>query len=181
VSDRHGPIFHCGGHGRSYILISRLGDPIKLGKSHSNVLLTNVKLGKSYINVLLTHYQNPALCRVLSIRHLKSSTLGNDRVYRELDSRHKKTLGKDNFTECQTLDEGRLSAKGRQQPSIADGRYLYRVPDFGTRQRSYFAECPASSTRPSILCAVPFLYTRQSIFLFFSFSNQTFVVCCYTV
>jgi hypothetical protein len=30
----------------------------------------------------------------------QSFTLGNDRVYRERDSRHRKTLGKDNFAEC---------------------------------------------------------------------------------
>jgi hypothetical protein len=65
----------------------------------------------------------------------QSSTLGNDCVYGEQDSRHRKTLG-----------ESRRSAKGRQQPSIADGRYL---------------------------CRVSFMDTRQSIFYFFSFPNQT--------
>jgi hypothetical protein len=69
----------------------------------------------------------------------QNRALGNDRVYREQDSRHRDTLG-----------ELRRSVKGHQQPSIADGRYLCRVPSFGTRQKSryrctvrraLFAEC----------------------------------------
>jgi hypothetical protein len=114
-----------------------------------------------------------ALCRVLSVGHSANSCLGNDHVYREQDSRHRKTLGKDNFVECQTLGEQRRSAKVCQQPSIVDGRYLCRVLSFGTVQRSFFVECLTSDTQPSMLCRVPFLDTRQSIFLFF-FPNQTF-------
>jgi hypothetical protein len=72
----------------------------------------------------------------------QSFTLENDRVCREQDSRHRKTLGKDYFVECQTLGAIQRSAKNRQQSSIADGRYLCRAPGFGTRQRSYFTECP---------------------------------------
>jgi hypothetical protein len=47
-------------------------------------------------------------------RTQQSSTLGNDGVYREQDTRHKKTLGKDRFAECQTLGEQWRSTKGRQ-------------------------------------------------------------------
>jgi hypothetical protein len=135
------------------------------------------------------HYQNPALCRVLGAspsnfcwalgkeafaecRTQQSPALGNKRVYREQDSRHNNTLDKEIFAECQTLGKRRHSAKGRQQPSIADGRYLCRAPRVGTRQRSFFAECRPADTRQSMLCRVPFLDTRQSIF--FSFPNQTF-------
>jgi hypothetical protein len=83
-----------------------------------------------------------ALGEVFAECHTRQSpTLGNAHVYRERDSRHTKTLGKDLFTECQALGEGRRSAKGRQQPSIADDRYLCRESGFGTRQSSYFAEC----------------------------------------
>jgi hypothetical protein len=76
------------------------------------------------------HYRNLALCRVLSALrsafcraldkevfaecHTRQSpTLGNDRVYREQDSWHRKTLGKESFAECQSLGERRRSAKGR--------------------------------------------------------------------
>jgi hypothetical protein len=119
------------------------------------------------------HYQNLALCRVLGAlpsafyrasgkevfpecRTRQSSSLGNARVYREQDSQHRKTLG-----------ERRRSTKGRQQPSIFDCCYLCRASGFGTRQRSYFAECPTSDTRQRMLCRVPFLDTRQSIYFFF--------------
>jgi hypothetical protein len=78
------------------------------------------------------------------------------------------------FTERRTLGIGRHSTKCRQQPFIADGRYLCRVSGFGTRLRTYFVECNPSDTRQTMLCRVPTLDTRQSIFLFFSFSNQTF-------
>jgi hypothetical protein len=57
----------------------------------------------------------------------QSFSLSNDRVCREQVSRYRKTLGKDNFAECQTLGEQRRSAKDRQQPSISDGRYLCRA------------------------------------------------------
>jgi hypothetical protein len=105
----------------------------------------------------------------------QSPALGNERVYREQDPRHRNTLGKEIFAECQTLGERRRSAKGRQQPSIADGCYLCRASSVGTRQRSFFAECQPADTRQIMLSRVPFLDTRQSIFfIFFSFPNKTF-------
>jgi hypothetical protein len=56
-------------------------------------------------------------------RTRQSPTLGNDHVYREQDSRQRKTtLDKDHFAECQTLGERRYSANGHQQPSISNGR-----------------------------------------------------------
>jgi hypothetical protein len=123
------------------------------------------------------HYRNPALCRVLDAlpsifcralgkevfavcRTRQSPALGNNHVYREQDSRHRKTLGKEVFAECQTLDERRRSIKDRQQPSIADGRYRCRAPNFGTRQISFFVECLTSDTRQGILCRVSFVDTR---------------------
>jgi hypothetical protein len=71
----------------------------------------------------------------------QSPALGNVSVYREQDTQHRNTLGKEIFVECRTLGERQLSAKGRQQPSKADGRYLCRASNFGTRQRNFFAEC----------------------------------------
>jgi hypothetical protein len=119
-------------------------------------------------------YRNPALCRVLdACRTRQSSALANDRVYQELDSRYKNTLGKETCAECQTLGKQRPSAKVRQWSSKADGRYLCRASGFGARQRSLFVECPVPDTRHSMLCRVS-NDTRQSIFLFFfSFLNQT--------
>jgi hypothetical protein len=74
-----------------------------------------------------------------------------------------KDIGKDNFVECQTLSERRRSAKDRQQPSIADGRYLCRAPGFGIRQKSYFPESSTSNTRQSMLCRVSFLDTKTLV------------------
>jgi hypothetical protein len=105
----------------------------------------------------------------------QSPALGNDNICQEQDSRDRNTLGKDFFVECATLDEGRFSAKGRQPPSKADGRYLCREPSSGTRQRSFFAECPPFDTRQSKLCRVPQLDTRRSIFLFFLFCQPNFL------
>jgi hypothetical protein len=66
-------------------------------------------------------------------RTRQSPALGIDRVYREQDSWQRKTLGKDNFAERQALGERWRSAKDRQQPSIADGRYPYQVSSPDTR------------------------------------------------
>jgi hypothetical protein len=122
------------------------------------------------------HYRNPGLCRVLGAlpsafcralskkviakcRTWQSPTLDNDHVYREHDSQHRKTLGKDSFAECQTLDEQRRSAKDRQQSSIDDGRYLCQASGFGTRQKSYFVECLKPDPRQTMLCRVSILDT----------------------
>jgi hypothetical protein len=91
-------------------------------------------------------------------RTRQSHTLGNDHVYWERVSRHMKTLGKDRFAECQTFGEQRRSAKGCQQPSIADDRYLYRESQ---------AWHSANNVVPSAI-----LDTRQSIF----FPTKLFVV-----
>jgi hypothetical protein len=72
-----------------------------------------------------------AECILLGTR--QSPALGNDRVYREQDSRQRKTLDKDNFAERQALDERWRSAKDRQQASIADGHYPCRVSSPYTR------------------------------------------------
>jgi hypothetical protein len=69
-----------------------------------------------------------AFCRVDT---RQSPALGNDHVYREQDSRHRNTLGKEIFAGCQTLGEWRRSAKGRQRTSIANGRYLCQASSFG--------------------------------------------------
>jgi hypothetical protein len=117
----------------------------------------------------LFHYRNLAICLVLGNlpsafcrtlskelfveRHTwQSHTLGNDHLYREQDSRHRQTLGKNRFVECQTLGERRRSGKRPQQPSIDDDCYLCRESGFDSRQRSYFAESLKADTRQTFLC-----------------------------
>jgi hypothetical protein len=91
----------------------------------------------------------------------QSHTLGNNYVYWEQDSQHRKTLAKDRFAECQTLGEQRRSVKGRQQPSIANDRYLCRVSGFGTQQKNYFAKCLKPDTRQTMLCRVSYFAECQ--------------------
>jgi hypothetical protein len=119
-----------------------------------------------------------SLCRVLFVGHsakksLLSATLGKVLLLVTTTFTESRTLGT-LFAECQTLGERRRSAKGRQQPSIADGRYLFRALDFGTRQRIYFLESCLAYIRQTMLCRVTILNTRQSIFLFFFFFQPNF-------
>jgi hypothetical protein len=95
------------------------------------------------------HYRNLGLCRVpdslpsafcralgkggfTESRTRRSPALGNELVYRVQDTRHRKTLGKDMFTECQTLGKGgarqravsdRPKANGHQPLPRAKGRH----------------------------------------------------------
>jgi hypothetical protein len=115
------------------------------------------------------HYRTLALCRVLGtlpsalcralskelfVEHhtRQSHTLGNDHLYREQDSWHRHTLGKNRFVECRTLGERRRLAKGPQQSSIDDDRYLCRESEFDNRQRSYFGESLKADTLQTLLC-----------------------------
>jgi hypothetical protein len=68
-------------------------------------------------------------------------TLDTDLVRRALNTRHILTLDKVTFAECQALGEIGHTAKGRQQPSIADARYLCRVSEVDSQQKNFFAEC----------------------------------------
>jgi hypothetical protein len=67
----------------------------------------------------------------------------------------------------------RRSTKGRQQLSIADGRYLCWATGFGTRQRTYFIKCLKPDTRQIVLCRV-YHGHLVTYFYFFYFPNQTF-------
>jgi hypothetical protein len=107
-------------------------------------------------------------CFLLGTR--RSPALGNERVYREHDFRHRNTLGKDIVAE-QTL--GKRGARRRTVNSrlqLTDVNFC-RVPSIGTRQRDFFVECQPADTRQSKLCRVSFLHNRQSIFFFFSQPN----------
>jgi hypothetical protein len=118
----------------------------------------------------------PSARRFIECRTRQSPALGNDGVCREQDSRHRNTLSKDSFAECQTLGKAWLSAKDCQPPSKPDGRYLRRQQSFGTRQRIFFAECPPFDTHESKLCSVEcHSSTLNKVdFYFFYFANQTF-------
>jgi hypothetical protein len=52
----------------------------------------------------------------------RTKTLGTDLVDRGRNTRHKKTLDKEDFAECHALGEIRRSIKGHQQLSIANDR-----------------------------------------------------------
>jgi hypothetical protein len=103
-------------------------------------------------------YRNPALCRVLFVGHsakkyLPSAALGKVLLSVTTAFIESRTLdteihsAKKSLSSAKTLGERRRSAKGRQQPSIANDCYLCRAPSFGTRQRSFFTECLTSDTR----------------------------------
>jgi hypothetical protein len=105
---------------------------------------------KKYLN----HYRNPVLCRVPAAlpstfyralvkqdfaerRTWQSPALGKELVYRVQDTRHIEALGKDRFTERQTLGkEGvrQRAVSGRLQLTSVR---LCRVSQFGTRQSSF--------------------------------------------
>jgi hypothetical protein len=90
------------------------------------------------------------------------------------DTRYRKTLGKDAFTEWQTLDKKTLD-KG---PSTAVIKLtvvsLCRGPKVDTRQRSFFVESQISGTRQSPLTECLLWTLDKTYFYFFNFGNQTF-------
>jgi hypothetical protein len=108
-------------------------------------------------------------------RTRQSPTLGKELVYQGRDTRHRETLGKYFFAEWQTLDKDgarQRALSGRLQLTVVS---LCRGPKGDTRQSRFFAECQISGTRQRrSFYRVSSLDTRQSIFLFFYFGNQTF-------
>jgi hypothetical protein len=104
----------------------------------------------------------------------QSPALGNDRVYREQDSRHKNTLDKEIFVECQTLGERQRSAKSRQPPSKADGRYLCREPSTGTRKEASLSSAPRL-TLGRANCAECHPWTLGKVYFYFLFCQPNFL------
>jgi hypothetical protein len=90
----------------------------------------------------------------------RNKTLGKDFLYRGQDTRYRQILGKGGFTECQALGETRRSAKGHQQPSIVDDRYLCRASSVDTRQNNFFVLCHLTNTRQTYNLPSVFLDTR---------------------
>jgi hypothetical protein len=90
-----------------------------LQRADSHDLVTEA----SHLLTRVAHYRNPGLCRVsdslpsafcralgkggfTESHSRRSLALGNELVYLVQDTRYRKTLGKDMFAECQTLDKG---------------------------------------------------------------------------
>jgi hypothetical protein len=136
------------------------------------------------------HYRNPGLCRVpdalpsafcralgkggfAESRTRRNPALDNELVYRVQDTRHRQTLGKDMFAECQTLGKGGAWQRAVSGRPKADGRQP--LPRVGTRQRGFFAECQIFSTRQRTLYRECLLSTfGKSYFYFLDFVHQTF-------
>jgi hypothetical protein len=145
------------------------------------------------------HYLNPRLCRVsdslpsafcralgkegfTESRTRQSPALGNELIYRVQDTRHRTTLGKDMFAECQTLGKegsrqraisGRPKADGRQPLPRAEAwhsakRLLCRVPNTGHS---------AKNSLPSVF----YRHSANHIFVFYILATKLFVVCSYTM
>jgi hypothetical protein len=139
------------------------------------------------------HYQNPALCRVLDAlpstfyraygkevfpdwRTRQSSSLGNDRVYREQDSQHRKTLGKASV---------KHSAKGDARQRVVSSRlYLTAVIFVERRVLALDKEATllsvhvwhsAKNALPSVILG------HLAKYIFFLSPTIIFVVCCYTM
>jgi hypothetical protein len=122
-----------------------------------------------FVECLLSGTRQRRLCRVPHSVKLGSRQRA---LYRVLNTRHRTTLGKDNFAECQTLGKG-----GSRQTTVsghpkADGRQsLPRANGWHSAKR-FFAECHIVGTRQKKLCRVSSLDTRQSIYIFYFVSHN---------
>jgi hypothetical protein len=83
-------------------------------------------------------------------RTRQSTALGNELVYRVQDTRHRTTLGKDLFVECQTFSKegarqkavsGRHKADGRQTLPRAEGWHSAKSASYVALGKELFTEC----------------------------------------
>jgi hypothetical protein len=135
-----------------------------LEQTYKTNKIIDLNLNYMTYKIKIMYYRTQLLCRVpdglpsaiywalgkiifVECHSRRIMTLGIHILCRALNTRHTLTFGKGDFAECQTLSAVRLTAKGRQQPSIADGRYLCRVSGVDTRQTYFFAECPVADPR----------------------------------
>jgi hypothetical protein len=108
----------------------------------------------------------------------QSSALGNETLYRAQDTRHRTTLDKDMFAECQTL--GKESARRRAVSGCpkADGRQcLPRAEDWHSAKRLL---CRVPNTGHSAKKALPSVFYRHPtnhIFVFYILATKLFVEC----
>jgi hypothetical protein len=112
----------------------------------------------------------------------QSPALGNELVYRVQGTRHRNTLGKDMFAECQTLDNGGARQRAVSGRPKADGRQpLPRAEDWHSAKRLL---CRVPNTWHSAKNSLPSVFSRHSsnhIFIFYILSTKLFVVCSYTM
>jgi hypothetical protein len=115
-------------------------------------------------------------------RTRQSQALGNELIYRVQDTRHRTTLGKDMFAECQTL--GKEGARQRVVSGCpkTDGRQpLPRAEDSHSAKRLL---CRVPSTGHSAKNSLPSVFYRHSanhIFVFYILATKLFVVCSNTM
>jgi hypothetical protein len=90
-------------------------------------------------------------------------------VYRVQDTRHRTTLGKDLFAECQTLGKEGARQRAVSGRHKADGRQpLPRAEGWNSAKR--------------LLCRVPrSWHSANHIFVFYILATKLFVVCYYTM
>jgi hypothetical protein len=112
----------------------------------------------------------------------QSSALGNEPLYLVHDTRHRTTLGKDMFAECQTLGKESAQQRAVSGRPKADGRQsLPRAEDWHSVKRLL---CRVPNTRHSAKKALPSVCRRHStnhIFVFYILATKLFVVCSYTM
>jgi hypothetical protein len=118
-----------------------------------------------FAECLLSGTRQRRLCRV---PHSVKLDTRQSVLCRVLNTRHRTTLGKDNFAECQTLGKG-----GSRQTAVSGRQSLPSVSRWLSAKR-FCTECHIVGTRQSILCRVSSQDTRQSIFYFFYFVSQNF-------
>jgi hypothetical protein len=102
----------------------------------------------------------------------QSPALDNELVYRVQDTRHRNTLDKDMFAECQTLDKG-----GARQKAVSGRQPLLRAEDWHSAKRLL---CRVPSIWHSAKNSLPSVFSRHSannIFIFYILSTKLFVVC----
>jgi hypothetical protein len=85
-----------------------------------------------FAECLLSGTRQRKLCRVS--HSVKLGTRQNV-LCRELNTRHRTTLGTDNFAECQTLGKGALGKRPSAAVPKLTAVSLCRVPAVGSRQR----------------------------------------------
>jgi hypothetical protein len=127
-----------------------------------------------YISGYGFHYRNRALCRVLGAlpsafcRALGKVLLSVTTVFTE-----SRTLGTEIHSAKKSLPSAKHSANGNARQRAVSSRLYLTTVIFVERQALALGK-EEYDTRQSMLCQVPSLGTRQSICLFFNFSNQIF-------
>jgi hypothetical protein len=83
----------------------------------------------------------PSVERFAESRTRRIPALGNELVYRVQDTRHKRTLGKDMFVECQTLGKGGARQRAVSGRHKADDRQHLPSAKYLVLGKELFTEC----------------------------------------